>query len=269
LTEREVFNDTVTANLNSNSDNFQYWNFYLNTGSETKFKVCGSRNTVFYIIRGIDQLNKWIEEPRDREAEETYRLTSNCETIDYEVPQDGMYYFVFYLSSGSFDTVNVDFVIDRLLYVVEPDNIVHECSFSLDGRSSCVLSGGMNTPYTAVLSLNASRPIDYAEDGAEIRISCQPRAWLYVVIVLVVLIIGILIAACGIAVAVKIVLTVIKKKPSSSTNRSQVTKAVIPGSTTYTSPVRTNESSFTKSPYPTQEAPPEYPPPPAYDNYYT
>ena len=260
LTISEVFNDSVTADLNNNL-NFQYWNFYLNTGSEAHFKVCykqqdGSpRNIILYIIRGIDQLNEWIEEPRDSEAEETYRLTSDCDTIDYDVPRDGMYYFVFYLSSGSFGTVNVYFIIDRLLYDVQPDNIVHECSFALDGRSSCSLSGGWYTPYTAVLSLNASRPIDYARDGAEIRISCQPRGWLYAVIVLAVLIVFSLMFVCGIAVVVKIVLVAIKKKPSSTTG-SKTTSVVVPGSTI--------ESSFTKPAYPTQTAPPEYPPPPPY-----
>ena len=260
LTIPEVFNDSVTADLNTNF-NFQYWNFYLNTGSEAHFKVCykqlsGSpRNIILHIIRGIDQLNKWTEEPRDSDAEETYRLTSDCDTIDYDVPEDGMYYFVFYLSSGSFGTVDVDFVIDRLLYDVQPDNIVHECSFDLDGRSSCSLSGGWYTPYTAVLSLNASRPIDYARDGAEIRISCQPRGWLYAVIVLAVLIVFSLMFVCGIAVVVKIVLVAIKKKPSSTTG-SKTTSVVVPGSTI--------ESSFTKPAYPTQTAPLEYPPPPPY-----
>ena len=217
LTISEVFNDSVTADLNNNL-NFQYWNFYLNTGSEAHFEVCykqqdGSpRNIILYIIRGIDQLNKWTEEPRDSEAEETYRLTSDCDTIDYDVPEDGMYYFVFYLSDGSLGTVNVDFIIDRLLYDIQPDNIVHECSFDLDGSSSCSLSGGMYTPYTAVLSLNASRPIDYARDGAEIRISCQPRGWLYAVIVLAVVIGSCLIFVCVIAVIVILVLIRRKKK---------------------------------------------------------
>ena len=75
--------------------------------------------------------------------------------------------------------------------------------------------------------------IDYAEDGAEIRISCQARAWLYAVIVVVIFIIGTLIF-CGIVVCVKIV------KSTSSSSRSRATNtAVIAGTTT--------ESSFTKS----------------------
>jgi hypothetical protein len=115
----------------------------------------------------------------------------------------GMAYTIlfFYLSDGSSGTVNVDFVVDRLLYNVQPNNIVDECSFALDGTSSYALSEGINTSYTAVLSLNASRPIDYARDGVEIRTSCQPCAWLYSVIVLavcvtIIILCGILLAAC-------------------------------------------------------------------------
>ena len=187
LTKREIINASVTANLASNF-HFQYQNFYLNTGSEAHFTVCyqwqdSSRNIIFYIIRG---LNKQIKEPSSREAVETYHLTLNCDNIVYEVLQDSMYYFIFSLSSGSFGTVDVDFIIDCLLYDVQPDNIIHECSFALDGCSSCSLSEKMDTPYTAVLSLNASHPIDYTRDGAEIYISCQLRGVLYAVIVLVV-----------------------------------------------------------------------------------
>ena len=273
LTVPERFNASVTADLNSNL-NFRYWNFYLNAGSDTKFTVCypqrdsGSRNVIFYIIRGRENLDKWIEEPRDRDAEETFRLTSQCDTIDYEVDQDNMYYFVFYLSGGGFGSVTVDFYIDRLLYDVQPDNIVHQCSFALDGSSNCALSAGMNTPYTAVLSLNASRPIDYAEDGAEIRISCQPRAWLYVVIVLVVIIVGTLVFICGFAVCVWVALTVVEKKSARKNQSQSATRVVV--SSASASRAHTTESSFTKhssASYPKQDAPPgydDYPPPPAY-----
>ena len=256
LTERECFSAAVTASLISN--NFRYWNFYLNAGSEASFKVCyqqqgrASRNVIFYVIRGTDRLNAWVEEPGGRGTEQTYHLTSECETIEYEVPQDGMHYFVFYLSSqGSFGAVNVDFVINRLLYDIQPDNIIHECSFALDGSSSCVLSAGMNTPYTAVLSLNASRPINYVEDGAEIHIGCQPRAWLYAIIVLAVVIIGPLIC-CGIAVCVKIVLEMTKKQPSATSRSSRVTNAVTSTTTT------TTESNFTEPATDPNAAPPKY-----------
>ena len=189
LTKREIINASVTANLASNV-HFQYWNFYLNTGSEAHFRMCyqpqnSSRNMIFYIIRGLNK-RIYIKEPSSREAVETYHLTLNCDNIVYEVLQDNMYYFIVSLSSGSSGTVNVNFIIDRLLYDVQPDNIVHECSFALDGRSSCSLSEKMDTPYTAVLSLHASHPIDYTRDGAKIYTSCDIRGGIYAAIVLVV-----------------------------------------------------------------------------------
>ena len=259
LTERETFTTSVTASLDSNME-FRYWNFYLNAGSVASFTVCyqqavRNRGVIFYIIRGTKQLNEWIEEPAGN-VEKSYPLASDCDTIDYQVRGDSMYYFVFYLSDGSFSALYVEFSIDRILYNIQPDNILHECSFALDGTSSCVLSVGMNSGYTAVLSLNASRPIDYADDGAEIHIGCQARVWLYAVIVVVVFIVCTLIFICGIVVCVELV-----KSPSSS-SRSRATNTVVVADTT-------TELSFTKPSstdtvdYP-QQPPPEYPPPPPY-----
>ena len=227
LTEHETFNASgETANLNSNI-NFRFWNFYLNTGSEASFTVCYQqgvdtrRDVIFYIIRGTSQLNRWTDQPGSTNAERSYPLTTDCDTITYQVVQDEMHYFVFYLSGGSSSTLDVNFTISRTLYSISPDNVINECSFALDGSSSCVLSAPINSGYTAALSLNASRPINYADDGAEILIFCQARAWIYALIVLAVVIIGVLICVCGIAIFVKVVLTIIKTP--SSKNRSRVT----------------------------------------------
>ena len=244
LTEHENFNSSETATLISNDNNFRYWNFYLNTGSDASFTVCYRQeadlrhDVIFYIIRGTDQLNKWIDEPEGTDTEGSYRLTSDCDTITYQVHQDGMHYFVFYLSAGSFSALNVNFIISRTLYSILPDNVLHECSFALDGSSSCALSAPMNSGYTAALSLNASRPINYADDGAEIRISCQARAWFYAVIVLVVLIVGVVIFVCGIVICVMIAI----KKSTPSTSRSRGTNSAATSTTNNV----TMESSFTK-----------------------
>ena len=257
LTERESFNVSgETADLSSKG-NFRYWNFYLNTGSEASFTVCYQQNVgtrrdvIFYIIRGTDQLNNWIDKPRDRFAEESYRLTSNCDTITYQVVQDEMHYFVFYLSAGSFSSVNVNFTISRTLYSILPDNIINECSFDLDGSSSCVLSVPMNSGYTAALSLNASRPINYADDGAEILISCQARAWLFAVIVLVVLLVGTCIYVGGIAILFKMAIYYKNK----STSRSQVTNVA----TTSDFAMDLKPSSTIPPPIDYSSPPPAYP----------
>lgn len=270
LTKYESFNASgETVDLNSNGINFRYWNFYLNTNSEASFIVCYQpdvgtrRDVIFYIIRGTDQLNKWIDEPGNTDStEKSYHLTSDCDTITYQVHQDGMHYFVFYLFAGSFSTLSMDFAINRTLYSILPDNVLHECSFALDGGSNCVLSVPMNSGYMAALSLNASRPINYADDGAEIRISCQARAWLYAVIVLVVLIVGTLIFVCGIAICVKITLISINK---SSASRSRVTNvattsdvAMEPSYTKPSTTVPPIDYSSPPPPYPRQSGLPPY-----------
>ena len=222
LTERESFNESVTANLDFDL-NFRYWNFYLNAGSKTSFTVCYRKGAlaggrvIFYTIKGTDQLNDWIENPIGENAEQSYPLTSNCDTIYYQVYEDSMYYFVFYLSAGISSVLDVNFAIYRTLYSIPSDDVVSECSFPLDGRSSCAISSPFNPGYTAVLALNASRPINYSKDGAEIRIGCQARAWLYAVIVVIVALVFVVVYVGGIFVCVKLVQIIKPKAKQAST----------------------------------------------------
>ena len=270
LTERESFNASVTAIINSDF-NFRFWNFYLNAGSRSSFEVCyqqsggTSEDVIFYIIRGTDQLNEWRDEPRDSNADKSYRLTSQCRNITYEVRQDNMYYFVFYLSGGRSSALDVNFAINRTLYRLLPDDIITDCSFPLDGRSRCVISAPMNSGYTAFLSLNASLPINYSDDGAEINISCQARGWLYAVIVLAVVIFAVLVFACVVVVCVKVV-KVGEKRCTGGGRTSRVTTEAGMSNVT-------NESSFKEpsSTFPNDYSSPPaaYPraPPPPYSSY--
>ena len=131
-----------------------------------------------------------------------------------------MYYFVFYLSSLRTTNIDVDFQFDHTLYHnILPDLVVSNCSFPLDEYSSCSLSAPMNSGYTALLALKASPPVDYSDDGGQVHIGCQPRAWLYVVIVLAVVIFVAVAAFCVVFVCVKLVAGKVKKGSSQFTGQ--------------------------------------------------
>lgn len=70
----------------------------------------------------------------------------------------------------------------------------------------------MSSDYTALLSLHASLPIDYP-DGADISIKCQPRGWLYAIVVISTLVLVIL----SITLLVVITRVVVKKRKKIST----------------------------------------------------
>ena len=190
LADHERFNVSERTNLDSYLTNYHGWNFYMNTGSKMSFNACypldmnGNFDVIFYLIKGSKNHNKWTGDPDQSYAVKYSHLTSKCQTISYQVHKDDMYYFVFYLDSYlSLSTVlDIDFQFDRTVYHISLDSVVHSCSFPLNGHSSCSIDVPMSSGYTAVLSLNTSLPVDY-DDGANIHISCQPRAWLYAVVV--------------------------------------------------------------------------------------
>ena len=187
LTDRESFNVSESAQLNSYL-NYHNWNFYLNAGSNTAFRVCYKPDTTYrdvkyLLIKGTTNFNTWLNDTKDSHAVYFSNLTELCQTFPYQVEKDDMYYFVFYLSSHHTTELDVEFHFDRTLYNILQDLVVSNCSFPLDGHSSCAISAPISSGYTALLSLNASPPIDYSNDGGEIHISCQPRAWMYIVIV--------------------------------------------------------------------------------------
>jgi hypothetical protein len=219
LTNRESFNVSETAQLESYF-NYHNWNFYLNAGSNTSLQVCYQpevtyRDVKYLLIKGTNKFNQWVDDTRDSHAIYSSRLTEQCQPFSHQLTTDDMYYFVFYLSSQRTTNIDVNFQFDRTLYHILPDLVVSHCSFPLDGYSSCALSAPMNSGYTALLALNASLPVDHSDDGGKVHIGCQPRAWLYVVIVLAVVIFVAVAALCVVFACVKLVVGRVKKSNSS------------------------------------------------------
>ena len=126
-------------------------------------------------------------------------------------------------------------------------------SFPLDGYSSCSLSAPINSGYTALLALSASPPVDYSDDEGKIHIGCQPRAWLYVVIVFAVVIFAAVVTFCVVFACVKLVIGKVK---NSSINRSTDTTSP-KVTTTFMNPSTVGYSSL-----PDYGSTPSAPPPP-------
>ena len=187
LTDHERFNISKTAYFNTYS-NYESWNFYLNKGSKVSFKACYQLDvyyygTTFYLIRGSKNHKRWLEDLDDTALAVTYQdLDLKCQNVSIQIQNDDLYFLSFYSDSYEYTTLELDFQFDRTVYHISPESMVHNCSFPLDGLSSCSIDVPMSSGYTAVLSLNTSLPVDY-DDGANVHINCQPRVWLYAVIV--------------------------------------------------------------------------------------
>lgn len=189
LSDVESFNITKTAGFMSEGDHHN-WNFHLNEGSKVTLNACYQENTMnkygvkFYLIRGNRNFSDWIDDPHDLNNYVLQRsLLHTCTTISYDVVDGGKYYFAFYGYSYTYVLLSVDFQFHRTVYHVSPDSIFEKCTIPLDGQASCSVNVPLSSNYAALLSFNTSLPVDYS-DGADVYISCQPRIWLYAVIVL-------------------------------------------------------------------------------------
>ena len=186
LTDHERFNTSETTSFTYS--NYEYWNFYLNKGSKVSFKACYQSDvyyygTTFYLIRGSKNHKRWLEDHDNTALAVTYQdLDLKCQNVSIQIQNDDLYFLSFYSDSYEYTTLELDFQFDRTVYHISPESMVHNCSFPLDGLSSCSIDVPMSSGYTAVLSLNTSLPVDY-DDGANVHINCQPRVWLYAVIV--------------------------------------------------------------------------------------
>ena len=137
-----------------------------------------------YVIKGSKNFNDWKDDSDNLDNVIFFRnLLSQCTDVSYTVSEGDRYYFAFYSHTYNRLWLDINFKFERTVYDISPDSIVQDCTIPLDGSSSCSIGVPVSSDYTAVLSLNTSPPVDYT-DGADIKISCQPRVWLYAVIVL-------------------------------------------------------------------------------------
>ena len=253
LTERESFNLSESANLKVDV-NYDSWNFVLNSGSNMSVKVCYQDeeityyDVIFYVIQGAKNFYEWVEDAKETHVVKRSHLTAPCSTIDYQVQQDSNYYFVFYLDSDRPTGLNIEFQFNRTLYRISPNMVVSNCSFPLDGESSCSMGLPISSGYTAFFALSTTPPVNY-NDGAKIHFSCQPRGWLYAVIVLVVL----LVAVCILVSVLTFCLKVVGIKWNKGTHSSR------------SNPTTTTDTEHTLKPaYPVQYGSSSGDPPPPY-----
>lgn len=188
--KRENFAFSAKRNRFATEGDYWDWNFYLNEGSKAHFSACYDSDSTYYsdvtlyVIKGSKNFNAWKDDPENWDSVVySQNIHSPCTNGSYAVSISDRYYFAFY--SGAYHRLwlDINFEFERTVYDIPPDSIVQYCTISLDGYSSCSVGVPMSTDYTALLSLSTSESVDYT-DGADIQISCQPRAWLYAVIVL-------------------------------------------------------------------------------------
>ena len=196
LTRVESFNISDVVQFRSEGDVYS-WNFYLNDGSNVTLSICYQENLAdyfgigFFLIRGSGNFSKWKDEYYVYDPDSyvfEHLLLSHCTYITYSVLKGGEFYLVLYAFYDAVGMLYVDFQLNRTVYHISPANIIQNCTILLDGHDECSVGVPTSPGYTALLSLDTSLPVDY-NSKAKIHISCQPRIWLYAVIVLCIVIV--------------------------------------------------------------------------------
>lgn len=182
---------TESQHLNISLENWNIldstsWNFHMNKGSDVSYQFCyqsndsSAYNVDFFLIKGVSNYLNWVTDDRksSKFALKFQHLTSECQTIQFEVQHDDTYYFALHTVSHNPDlSFNILLEADLIIYHISKDTIVHNCSFRLDGVSSCSVPTAVSSSLTAVLSLRTPDPYYYV-DEADVKITCRPRVWL-------------------------------------------------------------------------------------------
>ena len=168
----------------------QVWSIILHPGSAFEFDACyvekkgtkAIRGVVFYLIQGDENYNNWVDDPDDSYSVQHIEQNDHCTHVNYRVYTDDMYYLAFFNTMENESSMNVRLKFNRTKYEHSHDTVVNNCTIAVDSHSSCSVYLPMTPSYTALLVLDTSPPVDW-DDGVTIAIKCQPRGWLYAVIV--------------------------------------------------------------------------------------
>ncbi len=169
-------------------EKYEYWFFHLLPNSRIQFNACleGGTKTTFFLVKGVRNFAKW-EKNGDRHYVMTKSVSGDCGAslgldFTYDVHSSDQYYLIFE-NEASFSLVSISVNITQVQYVVSPDDVINNCSVSLDSYDSCNLPVAYSSNYTkALLQLEPKvNYIDWEANNA-VHVRCHPRAWLYAVI---------------------------------------------------------------------------------------
>jgi len=164
-----------------------YWSFYLNEGSSITFSPCTEffsfSSFSYYIIRGQESFEEWIESSNSDVAVKHGAIFSTCSSsavyIVYNVTSGDDYFIAFYLLDGEDGTLTIDFDIHSAKYIPVRNTTISSCAV---GNSTCSIK--IPSSYSIgllALSTTASVIADLST-RADINISCSQKAWVYVII---------------------------------------------------------------------------------------
>ena len=195
----------VSINQTINRDEYSHWMYYLYPGSNLTLDACVvSQSLTFYVVRGQSNFEDWEDYPRSGYSEESVVISTLCKDGKlnrrfYFNKRADNYYFPF----DNFGTVSSTLAgalhFERPEYnITDERTIVKRCEAGGTLSSSCSIDIPLSSSYYVLLVVDPPQDGDWSKN-INIDWSCNPRVWLYVVVVLTPLLFSVL---CIVVIAI-------------------------------------------------------------------
>lgn len=175
------------------ADTYKYLYYHIHPRSEANFTYCINDGNVLSIniIKGSDSFNDWKDDGDSSHTKTHFTISNLCSDrneskhwdTSYFASED-TYYFAFdNLDNSRAVTWQATLQLNRTEYLPQSAGIKDSCRISGD---SCWVSIPLHSDYVAMVEV--ANDTAASDDNISISWSCDPRVWLYLIVVLVPLI---------------------------------------------------------------------------------
>lgn len=198
-------NFSVSIDQPVSPGDYYYLEYYLYPGANLSLDACVTSQPVnFYVVRGQDNFNDWIDNPSGGSAQETLVISTLCSSgntshIFHFRDRAKSYYFPFDNFGRVSTSVRATFRFERPEYIIADNStILKECHAGGTQGSSCNINIPLGSSYHVLLVVDPPFDGDWSHN-VNVDWFCNARIWLYVVVVVAPLLFSVL---CIILIAV-------------------------------------------------------------------
>ena len=182
-------NFSATFETYNPADSYKYLYYYLHPGSKMEMTYCLSGTTgslTFALIKGKSNFHSWEDDGDGSHTLTRFTVNNDCssgppQSFSYVFTSGDTYYFVF--DNLQLSPVNLDatLALNRTEYLPNEVSIYDSCSIFYNDE--CSVSVPYQSGYVALLEVNSEDTVGF-DSNLHYAWSCNPRVWIYVLIVL-------------------------------------------------------------------------------------
>ena len=184
----ELNNFTVSKQFKISSQDYQFWSFYLYPGSTYTLSSCLESGSVYYyVIKGRSNLNSWLGDLYSSKLSFLH-YSDQCNSVTNRTASqtftsEDEYYFVFYNNYHLTSSIRMTLTFNRVGYLPRTGGVLDFCT--APPSSSCSLAIPYASDVTCLVETSPPSDGRWDANDVNVRATCDPRVWVYVVSVLV------------------------------------------------------------------------------------